>query len=126
MTTDTSYEHLHDAVIAESGATRDAMSVRRVFGESYHVGDRTIIPVASVSGGAGGGSGESTTERAPGQGFGSGFGIKARPVGVYEVTNDGVEWKPAIDVNRIARGGQTLAGIMAVCLTIVFALRRRG
>lgn len=126
MTTNTGYEHLRDAVIAESGATRDAISVRQVFGESYRVGERTIIPVASVFGGAGGGSGESTNKSAPGQGFGSGFGIKAKPVGVYEVTKDGVEWKPAIDVNRLARGGQTLAGIMAVCLTIVFALRRRG
>ena len=128
MTTSAEFEQLQDSIIAESGATRDAISVKRVFGKPYHVGDRTVIPVAAVSGGAGGGggSGESKEDDGTGQGFGSGFGITARPVGVYEVTEDGVEWKPSVDVNRLASGGQRLAGIMAVCLTIVYVLRRRG
>lgn len=126
MTTTAEYEHVQESIIAESGATRDAISVKRVFGDPYQLGDRTVIPVAAVSGGAGGGSGESNEEDGAGQGFGSGFGIIARPVGVYEVTDRGVEWKPVVDVNRLARGGQVLAGIMTVCLTIAYALRRRS
>ena len=128
MTTTAEFEHVQDSIIAESGATRDAISVKRVFGDPYHVGDRTVIPVAAVSGGAGGGggSGESKEEDGTGQGFGSGFGIIARPVGVYEVTDEGVEWKPSVDVNRLARGGQVLAGIITVCLTLAYALRRRS
>lgn len=37
-------------------AARDALSVRRVFGEAYEAGGATIIPVARVIGGAGTGS----------------------------------------------------------------------
>lgn len=125
MTTkSSSYEHVRDAILAESESTLDAISVKRVFGEAYTVGDRTIIPVAAVGGGGGGGSGEGNNEDDSGRGFGSGFGIRARPVGVYEVTEDGVEWKPSVDVNRIAKGGQVLGGIMAVCLTLAYLARR--
>jgi uncharacterized spore protein YtfJ len=126
MTTKTStYEHVKDAILAESKGARDAISVKRVFGESYEVDDRTIIPVAAVSGGAGGGSGEGKGEADSGQGFGSGFGLHARPVGVYEVSEHGVEWKPAVDVNRIAKGGQVLCAIVAICVTLVSVVRRR-
>ena len=43
--------------------------------------------------------------------------------GVYEVRGSNVVWKPAIDVTRLARGGQVLGGIVVVCATLV--LRRR-
>jgi len=36
-----------------------------------------------------------------------------------------VEWKPAVDVNRLAKGGQVLAGIVAVCVTLALLRRRR-
>jgi hypothetical protein len=42
---------------------------------------------------------------------------------VYVFDDGTVEWKATIDVTRLARGGQVLAGIVAVCLTLV-ALRR--
>ncbi len=104
---------------------RDAMSVRRVYGQAYTVDGVTIIPVARVTGGAGGGGGEGT---GPGEegggGFGTGFGLGIHPVGVYEVRGGEVTWKPAVDVNRVAKGGQVLAGIIAVCVTLVL-LRRR-
>jgi uncharacterized spore protein YtfJ len=106
--------------------TREAMSVRGVFGEAYVLDGVTIIPVARVSGGGGGGGGEGTgPEDQGGTGFGTGFGINANPVGVYEVRGDAVEWKPAVDVNRLAKGGQALAGIAVVCLTLLL-LKRRG
>ena len=114
-----------DAVLENIRGTRDALSVRRVFGDPYEAGDARIIPVARVAGGAGGGSGEGTGEAESGKGFGSGFGLGAYPVGVYEVRDGAVEWKPAVDVNRLARGGQVLAGIIAVCLTLVLLSRRR-
>lgn len=114
-----------EMISENSRATRDALSTKRVFGEPYSTGGRTIIPVAAVSGGAGGGGGEGSKEGEAGTGAGSGFGLTARPVGVYVVDDDGVEWRPAVDVTRLARGGQVLAGIVAVCLTIVF-WRRSG
>lgn len=56
------------ATILDSlSGTRDALSVRRVFGDPYEIDGMTIIPVARISGGAGGGGGEGSGERAGGQ-----------------------------------------------------------
>ena len=38
--------------------TRDALTVKRVFGEPYERDGVTVIPAASIRGGAGGGKGE--------------------------------------------------------------------
>ena len=76
-----------------------------------------------VAGGAGGGGGQGSHEGDTGRGFGTGFGVQARAIGVYEVRGSNVVWKPAVDVNRLARGGQILGGIAIVCATLV--LRRR-
>ena len=88
-----------NAVLDNLRGTRDAMTVRGVYGEAYELDGVTIIPVARVSGGAGGGGGEGTgPDDAGGHGFGTGFGFGAQPVGVYEVRGGHVEWKPALDV----------------------------
>lgn len=99
---------------------RELVTVRRVFGEAYEVGGTTIIPVARVGGGTGGGGGDDSDSSG---GFGGGLGVGATPVGVYEVRDGAVQWRPAVDVNRLARGGQVLAGVVSVCVTLV-ALRR--
>ena len=115
-----------NAVLEDLRGARDAMTVRGVFGAAYELDGVTIIPVARVTGGAGGGGGEGTgPDDAGGHGFGTGFGFGAQPVGVYEVRGGSVEWKPTVDVNRLARGGQVLGGIVAVCLTLIL-LRRRS
>jgi uncharacterized spore protein YtfJ len=55
---------------------RDAMTVRRVYGEPYDRDGSTIIPAAAVRGGAGGGSGEGTGPQGEGgKEGGSGFGL---------------------------------------------------
>ncbi len=114
-------EATQDSVFENIRGTRDAISVKRVFGDSYEVEGVTVIPVARVAGGAGGGGGEGTDDEAhEGRGFGTGFGIGARPVGVYEVKDGSVEWRPAIDVTRIVKGAQVLAGLATVCFAIVF------
>jgi uncharacterized spore protein YtfJ len=114
-----------DPVLENIRGTYDAINVKRVFGEPYQVNGLTVIPVARVAGGAGGGGGQGTNGGESGKGFGTGFGVHARPVGVYEVRGDDVVWKPAIDVNRLARGGQILGGIFAVCATLVLLRRFR-
>jgi uncharacterized spore protein YtfJ len=96
-----------------------------VFGDAYEIDGVSVIPVAQVAGGAGGGGGEGESEGQTGGGFGTGFGIGARPVGVYEVRDGQVTWKPAVDANRLAKGGQVLAGIFVVCLTLVLLRRSR-
>jgi uncharacterized spore protein YtfJ len=115
--------------LARIEGVKDVMSVSRVFGEAYELGDATIIPVAVIRGGAGGGGGEGESPNngsrgsGTGSGGGMGFGVNARPVGVYVVKNGEVTWQPAIDVMRIVLGGQILGLVMI--LTIRSLLRRR-
>lgn len=106
--------------------TRDAMAVSRVFGDAYTVGDVTVIPVARMTGKAGGGGGEGTGPGDEGgRGFGTGFGLGAQPVGVYNVHDGNVCWKPAVDVTRLAKGAQVLAGVVAICVSLVLLRRQR-
>jgi uncharacterized spore protein YtfJ len=109
-------------------STKDALAVRRAFGEPYEFDGVMVIPVARVGGGAGGGGGEGTDEKsdAAGSGFGTGFGLGISPMGVYEVRGTETVWKPAVDVNRVLKGGQVLAGIVVVCTTLVLLRRRRS
>ncbi|MGA7672097.1 MAG: spore germination protein GerW family protein [Nitrolancea sp.] len=99
---------------------RDAMSVKRVFGEPYEKDGVTIITAAKVSGGGGGGSGGDTKG---GQGSGGGFGMSASPVGAYVIKDGKVTWMPAVDVNRVILGGQLIAILML--LTVRGMMRRR-
>jgi uncharacterized spore protein YtfJ len=102
---------------------RDLLTVGNVFGEPYQLDDVTIITVARISGGAGGGGGEGTDEEQSGGGFGTGFGLQAKPVGVYRVRDGEVDWRPIVDVNQVIRGSQILAGVALLCATLVI-LRR--
>ncbi len=125
--TETSSERLRQAgaeLVDQMRGVRDAISVKRAFGEPYEVDDVLVIPVARVGGGAGGGSGEGTGDVESGSGFGSGFGIGVRPVGVFELRDGRATWKPVVDATRLAHGGQVLVGIFAVCATLIL-LRRR-
>jgi uncharacterized spore protein YtfJ len=74
--------------------TRDAVTVKRVYGEPVERGGVTLIPAAALRGGAGGG-GDSQ-----GNG-GGGFGVAARPIGAYVIRDGQVSWRPAVDLNRV-------------------------
>ncbi len=69
---------------------RDAITVKRVYGEAYERNGVTVIPAAAVAGGAGGGSGEGP--EAGQSGGGGGFGLAGRPVGAYVIRGDQVRW----------------------------------
>jgi uncharacterized spore protein YtfJ len=86
---------------------KDSLTVKRVYGDPYEKNGVTVIPAARVQGGAGGGGGESP--QGEGRGSGSGFGVNARPVGAFVIRGDQVDWRPAIDVNRVILGGQLVA-----------------
>jgi uncharacterized spore protein YtfJ len=108
---------------------RDAMTVKRVFGEPYEKDGVTIIPVASVLGGAGAGGGTGPLNQAarpgeaagedaveggsatPNEGYGAGYGVRATPVGVYVIRDGTVEWEPAMDVNRLMMQRAILVGL---------------
>ena len=98
---------------------RDAMTVQRVFGEPYQEGGVTVIPAAHIRGGGGGG-GDSE-----GNG-GGGFGLVASPAGAYVIKDGEVAWRPAVDVNRLAFGGQVVAIVALLVLrSVVKALTKR-
>ena len=124
---------------------RDAMTVKRVFGDPYERDGLTIIPVANVMGGAGagGGTGKVTAGDAaagedaargdaaagaggPEAGYGMGYGVRATPAGVYVIKAGEVEWKPALDMNRLTaqRAIVVVVGLL-VFRSIVRALVRR-
>lgn len=77
---------------------REAITVRRVFGEPYEKDGVTFIAAARVGGGGGGGGGHDKTGQ---EGEGGGFGVGARPAGAYVIKDGNVRWMPAVDVNRI-------------------------
>jgi len=85
---------------------RDAMTVKRVYGDPIERDGILIIPAAKVGGGGGGG-GDSDNNG------GGGFGISARPVGAFVVRDGNVEFEPAVDVNRVVGLG-VLAFIVAI------------
>lgn len=97
---------------------RDAITVKRVYGAPYERDGVTVIPAAVVAGGGGGGSGEDPGGQVGG---GAGFGLGARPVGAYVISDGKVRWEPAVDVNRIAT--QAIAAAAAVALVVAWARR---
>ncbi len=102
-----------------SGA-RDAITVKRVYGEPYERNGVGVIPAAAVQGGGGGGGGDDPDGRTGG---GGGFGLRARPVGAYVIRGDQVSWEPAVDLSRVIVGGQLLA--LAALLVVRSIVRRR-
>jgi uncharacterized spore protein YtfJ len=99
---------------------RDAMTVKRVYGEPYERNGITVIPAAMVMGGGGGGEGEQEEGQ---KGSGGGFGLRARPVGAYVVKGDQVRWQPAVDVNRVILGGQL---VVLAALVVIGSIVRRN
>ena len=98
-------------------ATHDALTVGRVYGDPIERDGTTIIPVARVSGGGGGGGDAEHNG-------GGGFGLSARPVGVYVIRGGNVSFQPALDLNRIILGGQIVAIVTLLSLRAILRRRR--
>jgi uncharacterized spore protein YtfJ len=90
---------------------RDAVSVRRIYGDPVEQDSVIVVPAAAVFGGTGGGG------DAEGNG-GGGFGLIGRPVGAWVIKDGEVSWRPALDLTR-------LAVIGAVTLLAVVRMLRR-
>ncbi len=108
-----------DFMEAISGA-RDAITVKRVYGEPYERNGVAVIPAAALEGGGGGGGGDEPGGRLGG----GGFGLRARPVGAYVIRGEQVSWEPAVDLSRVILGGQLLA-LAALLILRSIARRRR-
>jgi uncharacterized spore protein YtfJ len=81
---------------------RDAVTVKRVYGDPIERDGILVVPAAKVSGGGGGGADAQNNG-------GGGFGIAAKPAGAWVIKGGEVEWQPALDINRIVLGGQIVA-----------------
>jgi uncharacterized spore protein YtfJ len=103
---------------------RDALTVKRVFGEPYEKNGVTVIPAASVQGGAGGGGGEGPEGQ--GKGSGSGFGVNARPVGAFLIEGDEVTWRPAVDLNKVILGAQVVAVVALLTIRAIVKARSKA
>jgi len=102
---------------------RDVMTVRRVFGEPIERDGTVVIPAAAVAGGAGGGGG---TDEKGNVGGGSGFGLRARPVGAFVIRDGDVRWEPVIDHERqLLINAALVAGGMLVLRSLLRGRRRR-
>jgi uncharacterized spore protein YtfJ len=84
---------------------RDAMTVKRVYGDPIERDGILVIPAAKVVGGGGGG-GDSENNA------GGGFGISAKPAGAWIIRNGEVSWEPAVDATRIATLGMVVAIVL--------------
>lgn len=102
---------------------RDALTVRRVYGDPFEKNGVTIIPAAAVKGGGGIGEGESS-ETTPG-GAGGGFGMAARPVGAYQIKGEDVSWIPAADTTRVIIAAEILGVVALLVLRSILRSRRR-
>jgi uncharacterized spore protein YtfJ len=88
---------------------RDAITVKRVYGDPVESEGVKIVPAAVVRGGGGGGGDDE------GNG-GGGFGLHARPAGAWVIRDSDATWKPAVDLNRVA--------FLVFLLGVAFALGR--
>jgi uncharacterized spore protein YtfJ len=107
------------------GKMMESSRAAMVFGEPINQDGVTVIPVARVNtkGGGGGGTGPAQNGQTQ-RGRGGGFGLSARPVGVFVVRDGAVSWRPSVDVNKIIVGGQIVAGLGILALRSL--LRSRG
>ena len=85
---------------------RDAVTVRRIYGDPVERNGVTVVPAAAVIGGTGGG--EDDEGKA-----GGGFGLLGRPVGAWVIHEGEATWKPAIDVDRLVLFGFLLGLVLA-------------
>jgi uncharacterized spore protein YtfJ len=112
---------------------RDAISVKRVYGEPYEKNGTTVIPAATVMGGGGGGVGSGPLAGMPAvagvadataAGAGAGFGVRAMPAGAYVIKDGEVTWVPALDLGRVIFVGQIVAIVALLVARSILKSRR--
>ena len=84
--------------------TIGGMDAKQVFGAPIERDGVLFVPAAKVRGGGG-------------------FGLTAKPAGMYVIKDGDAEWRPALDLNRVIIGGQLVA--IVALLAVRSILRRR-
>ena len=95
--------------------------VKSVFGDAVTAGEKTIIPVAKIAYGfgAGAGTGGMGETRPKGEGGGGGGAVRAKPIGVFEVSPNETRFIAIHDRKKTL--GTLLLG---AALGVLFARRR--
>jgi uncharacterized spore protein YtfJ len=97
----------------------------RVFGTPITQDGVIVVPVAKVSGGGGGGRGTGPAKDGGKQsGDGGGFGVVAKPLGVFVIKEGKVAWRPSVDVNMVILGGQLVAVAALLVVRAIIKSRR--
>ncbi len=128
-------------LFAEIEDMRESASVNAVFGQPVTVGERTVIPIASVTYAVGFGFGEGQDqvdakqaapgEKQPGPGGGSGAGgggmVRARPLAVAEITPEGTRIEGIVNEQTISLAGILMAAwsVFWVAAAIMRMFRRK-
>ncbi|MGE0057697.1 MAG: hypothetical protein AB7P33_09505 [Dehalococcoidia bacterium] len=114
------------AANALSSTMQDAASFVARFSEAAHaeacvgpvqtVGGHTVVPIASVSVQAGfglgfGGGGDGSQGQGGGGGGGGGGRGAARVIAVVDITEDGANVRPVVDITALTLAGMALGGI---------------
>ena len=102
---------------------RDNLSVSTVFAPPIERDGVTVIPAARVAGGSGGGTGSDQNGQ---EGEGGGFGVMAKPAGVYVIEGDKVSWQPALDPNRIITAAAAVIVAVVLARAVTALGGRRG
>lgn len=121
------------AVLQALKQITEASNGRTVFAEPVTQGEVTIVPAAQISGGGGSGGSQpgkgeegrpGMREGRQGKGLGAGMGLSAKPAGAFVIKGGKVDWRPALDVNKVILGGQIVA--IAALVTIRTLIRARA
>ena len=108
MMADESQDHVDQLFFRLDELQKNA-HVNAVFGPPVTTGDKTIIPIASVTYGFGLGFGEETEEGESDSGAGGGGGAIAKPVGLAEITPERTQIEPIVNEQAVVMGGLALA-----------------
>jgi uncharacterized spore protein YtfJ len=85
---------------------KKSVDVNIVFGSQKEIKGKTVIPVSSVKYGFGAGSGKHTGKQEDNdsaEGTGGGGGIMNQPLGLFEITEEKICFKPVINFNHILK-----------------------
>lgn len=85
---------------------KKSADVNIVFGSQKEIKGKTIIPVSAVKYGFGAGSGKHSSKEEDNdnsEGSGGGGGVMNQPLGLFEITEEKICFKPVINFNHIMK-----------------------
>ncbi len=98
-----------DELFTRLDELQKSANVNTVFGQPVRVGEKTVIPIASVVYGFGLGFGEQEEEASEvNVGGAGGAGAIAKPLGLAEITPESTRVESVVDEQMVVRGGMLL------------------